>query len=85
MSGLTVGEDSGTPGSGSRWIKSSLSFANNNCVEVARLPDGQIGVRDSNHPEGAILRFTSAGWQAFLAGARRGEFGSPGKPLTRWP
>ena len=79
MSGLAIGEDPGTPDSGPRWIKSSLSFANNNCVEVARLPDGQIGVRDSKNPEGAILRFTSAGWQAFLAGARRGEFDSPGR------
>jgi Domain of unknown function (DUF397) len=62
------------------WIKSSYSYANGNCVEVARLPDGQVGVRDSKNPQGAILRFTSAGWRAFLAGARRGEFGSPGKP-----
>ena len=62
------------------WIKSSYSYANGNCVEVARLPDGQVGVRDSKNPERAILRFTSAGWRAFLAGARRGEFDSPGKP-----
>jgi hypothetical protein len=80
MSGLAVGEDPGTLDSGPRWIKSSLSFANNNCVEVARLPDGQIGVRDSKTPERAILRITSAGWQAFLAAARHGEFDSPGKP-----
>jgi hypothetical protein len=62
------------------WIKSSYSYANGNCVEVARLPGGQVGVRDSKNTETAILRFTSAGWRAFLAGARRGEFGSPGKP-----
>ena len=80
MNSLTVRKELGTPDSASRWIKSSLSFANNNCVEVACLPDGQIGVRDSKNPEGAILRFTSAGWQAFLAGARRGEFGSLGGP-----
>ena len=28
------------------WVKSSLSFANGNCVEVASLPGGEIGVRD---------------------------------------
>ena len=78
MTGATAREDPRTPDPGSRWIKSSLSMSNGNCVEVARLPGGQIGVRDSKNPEGAILRFTSAGWHAFLAGARRGEFDSPG-------
>ena len=62
------------------WIRSSYSYANGNCVEVARLPDGQVGVRDSKNPQAAILRFTSSGWYAFLAGARRGEFDRLGKP-----
>jgi hypothetical protein len=44
---------------------------------VARLPDGQVGVRDSKNPGAAILRFTPAEWQAFLGGARRGEFDNP--------
>ena len=79
MSGFAAGEDPATPDPGSRWVKSSLSLSNGNCVEVARLADGQVGVRDSKNPDGAILRFTSAGWHAFLAGARRGEFDSPGK------
>jgi hypothetical protein len=56
------------------WIKSSLSFANGDCVEVASLPDGQIGLRDSKDASGPILRFTSAEWRAFLGGARNGEF-----------
>lgn len=56
------------------WIKSSLSFANGDCVEVAGLPDGRIGVRDSKDASGPILRFTSAEWRAFLGGARNGEF-----------
>jgi len=80
MNGFTAAQNPGTLDSGSRWTKSSLSLSNGNCVEVARLADGQIGVRDSKNPEGAILRFTSAGWRAFLAGTRRGEFGSPAKP-----
>jgi hypothetical protein len=62
-----------------RWIKSSHSYSNGNCVEAARLPDGQIGVRDSKNPEGAILRFTPAQWRAFLTGARHGEFGNLGR------
>ena len=79
MNSCTAGESPGTPDSGPRWIKSSLSFSNSNCVQVTRLPDGQIGVRDSKNPEQPILRFTSAEWHAFLAGARRGEFDSLGK------
>ena len=55
------------------WIKSSLSFSNGQCVEVAG--DGAtVLVRDSKNPGGPRLRFTRAEWQAFLAGARGGEF-----------
>lgn len=59
---------------GTTWIKSSLSFANGDCVEAARLPDGRIGVRDSKDPGGAVLRFTSSEWVAFLGAVRAGEF-----------
>jgi hypothetical protein len=48
------------PGSGSHWVKSSLSFSNGNCVEVANLFDGGVAVRNSRHPEGPVLRFTPA-------------------------
>jgi hypothetical protein len=57
-----------------QWIKSSHSFSNGNCVEVAHLSDGHIGVRHSHHSQGPVLRFTPAEWHAFLAGARNGEF-----------
>jgi hypothetical protein len=62
------------PGSGPRWMKSSLSFSNGNCVEVASLPHHEIGVRDSKDTEGPILRFTPAEWRAFIGGVRNGEF-----------
>jgi hypothetical protein len=52
------------------WVKSSFSFANGNCVEVAVLPGGWIGIRDSRDPGGPVLRMTRAGWAAFLGGAR---------------
>jgi hypothetical protein len=74
MGNLMPGERSGRADSDSHWIKSSLSFSNGNCVEVASLPDGLIGVRHSKDPEGAFLRFTSGEWHAFLGGVRRGEF-----------
>jgi hypothetical protein len=56
------------------WIKSSYSFANGNCCEVADLPGGDIGVRDSKEPGGPVLRFTPAEWRAFIDGAKAGEF-----------
>jgi hypothetical protein len=56
------------------WTKSTLSFANGNCVEVASLPDGTVGLRNSRHPGGPVLSFTPDEWQAFLGGARLGEF-----------
>jgi hypothetical protein len=65
----------------SHWIKSSLSFSNSNCVEVA---DGRntILVRDSKNPGGPVLRFTPDEWSAFLGGVRNGEFDSPPNDMT---
>lgn len=63
----------------SLWVKSSLSFCNSNCVEVANLPGGHIGVRDSKDTEGPVLRFTPGEWHAFLGGVRNGEFDTFGK------
>ena len=60
--------------SGPVWVKSSLSFSNGACVEVTDLADGGVGVRHSKDPDGPVLRFTPAEWQAFLAGTRLGEF-----------
>ena len=68
----------GRPGSDPHWVKSSKSYSNGNCVEVASLPNGEIGVRDSKDPDGAVLRFTPDEWHAFLGGARNGEFDSIG-------
>lgn len=61
-------------GSDAHWVKSSLSLSNGNCVEVANLPGGGIGVRDSKDSEGPFLRFTPGEWDAFLGGVRNGEF-----------
>jgi len=61
------------------WAKASASFANGNCVEVATLPDGMIGIRDSKSPDGPILRFTPDEWDAFTSGVLGGEFDQPSR------
>ena len=75
----TLGSPPERPGPASYWVKSSLSFSNGNCVEVASLPDDEIGVRNSRDAEGAVLRFTPDEWHAFLGGVRNGEFDSFGR------
>jgi hypothetical protein len=42
-------------------------------VEVAMLETG-VALRDSRKPEGPILFFTPAEWDAFVGGAKDGEF-----------
>lgn len=59
------------------WVKSSFSGPQGNCVEIARLRDGAVAVRNSRHPDGPALVFTRAEWDAFVSGAADGEFGSP--------
>lgn len=76
------GEDPGEAGAGRErgleravWRKSSRSNGSggNNCVEVMSTSTG-VFVRNSRQPAGAMLKFTDAEWEAFLAGARDGEF-----------
>jgi hypothetical protein len=58
------------------WIKSTWSFANGNCVEVATLSGNKIGVRDSKHPEDPVLTFSPEAFGDFLAGIKAGDFGA---------
>ncbi|MGD0554697.1 MAG: DUF397 domain-containing protein [Streptosporangiaceae bacterium] len=67
------------PVSGLNWVKSSLSFSNGNCVEVASLSGGGVGVRNSRTPEESILQFTPAEWHAFIGGVHNGEFDQFGR------
>ncbi|AWI31911.1 DUF397 domain-containing protein [Streptomyces sp. ICN441] len=56
------------------WIKSSHSNATGNCVELAALPGGRVAVRNSRDPHGPALVYTRDEVEAFVAGARGGEF-----------
>jgi Domain of unknown function (DUF397) len=56
------------------WRKSSWSTFTGNCVEVARLGGGQIGVRDSKATmSGPILRFSLLDWSVFLTSLKNGR------------
>lgn len=62
---------------GPRWRKSSYSYANGNCAEVAVMPgpvDGGyvIAVRDSKDPGGPLLTFTPGEWQEFTGRIKAG-------------
>jgi hypothetical protein len=55
------------------WTKAARSGNDGQCVEVRDRGD-VIEVRDSKDPGGPILRYTPGEWDAFLDGARNGEF-----------
>ena len=56
-----------------KWIKATKSGANGGqCVEMAR-ENNMIEVRDSKDP-GLVLRFTRDEFDAWLDGAKKGEF-----------
>ena len=51
----------------------SATAASDSAVEVAMLEDG-VALRDSRRPDGDVLFFTPAEWDAFVGGAKDGEF-----------
>ncbi|UGT70532.1 DUF397 domain-containing protein [Nocardia gipuzkoensis] len=60
--------------SGAHWFKSRRSGPSKDCVEVAFLGGGHVGMRDSKNPSGPALVFTPSEWDAFTAGLVHGEF-----------
>ncbi|WP_433491035.1 DUF397 domain-containing protein [Nocardia grenadensis] len=57
-----------------RWFKSRHSGPSRDCVEVAGLGSGTVGVRDSKNPTGPVLLFPRSQWQEFVSAARTGMF-----------
>ncbi|WP_214402299.1 DUF397 domain-containing protein [Pseudonocardia lacus] len=59
------------------WFKSSFSpGSGNGCIEVAFLPDGTVGVRDTKDRTRPALAVPSAAWTTFLTATRTGAFTS---------
>jgi hypothetical protein len=60
----------------SRWRKSKLSSYNGNCVEVAKLKERHVGVRDSKDRDAGapVLAFTATAWRTFVQKAKNGHF-----------
>jgi hypothetical protein len=59
---------------GARWQKSRRSNSQGACVELARLEDGEIAVRNSRFPHGPVLRYTQAELRALIEGVKEGDF-----------
>ncbi|MEU6558099.1 DUF397 domain-containing protein [Nocardia nova] len=60
--------------SDAEWFKSSHSGGGNDCVEVAHLERGFVGVRDSKNPGGPSLIFTPDEWEIFIAETQDSTF-----------
>lgn len=70
-----------------KWLKASASGeSDGNYIEIAKIsgetggPDHKkghatlIAMRESKNPDGPILYFTQAEWDAFVAGVKDNEF-----------
>ncbi|MET9290979.1 DUF397 domain-containing protein [Streptomyces sp. NPDC003077] len=58
---------------GLTWL-SAPNAGENDRIEIARLPEGAVALRNPADPQGTVLRYTAAEWVAFVRGARDGEF-----------
>jgi hypothetical protein len=59
-------------GHGLDWHRSTLC-ADTSCTEVAG-DEEYVYFRDGKVPDGAVLRFTRAEWEAFKQGMKLGDF-----------
>jgi len=56
------------------WRKSSYSNPSGNCVELAESASGLIAMRNSREPDGGVILYTRPEMDAFIRGAKSGEF-----------
>jgi len=57
-------------------ISTKSGSAEGDCVEAGPVLDGsgRVAVRHSKDPDGQVIVYTRAEWDAFIAGAKDGEF-----------
>jgi Domain of unknown function (DUF397) len=56
------------------WRKSARSNSSGNCVQLAQLDGGQVGVRDSKDPDGPALIFSGAEAAEWIRGLKSGRY-----------
>jgi hypothetical protein len=67
------GDEGTTLSQSPNWIKAGKSAGALACVELRR--DGElVALRNSRHPEATLPGFTQQEFEAFLDGAKKGEF-----------
>ena len=59
------------------WQHSPESNLDEPHIEIAFLDEGNVALRNSHEPDGTVLIYTPAEWEAFVLGARDGEFDLP--------
>ncbi len=59
---------------GAAWQKAKRSNSQGACVEMARLGDGSIAVRNSRFPSGPALIYTQEEIDCLILGAKDGDF-----------
>lgn len=59
---------------GAAWQKAKRSNSQGACVEMARLNDGSIAIRNSRFPSGPALVYTQEEIDCLILGAKDGDF-----------
>jgi len=55
-------------------FRASRFCTSGGCVEVARLSDGRVAVRDSKDKAKPVQIYSADEWRDFVAGVKSGEF-----------
>ncbi|MET9106981.1 DUF397 domain-containing protein [Streptomyces zhihengii] len=56
-----------------KWVKSSYSAVNGDCVEVRRPDLSAVAIRDSKNPCGPMLAVAAPTWSEFVLAVRRDD------------
>lgn len=59
---------------GATWRKSQRSNSQGACVELARLNEGTVAMRNSRDPRGTALIYPAGAVRAMVSALRTGEF-----------